>query len=641
MNKATRSRRNSLLAETELASRLVEAGMPVYCSRLDENGNPHRPGWQNTRPSLAEVRKWKPGLALLAVTGHVYDVWDYDPRHDPDGSGLAEFGEFMEQANPAIYLRVRTRSGGWHFYTAALGKRKAKTRFRGVEYQGLGGGAFIPPTVRRSKEDPVKRGYEVIQDGLDEPLEVCDKLQTAIVESGSRNISELFDNVRKAPAGMRHDAFRDLVFRLQAFMPDDSVIQLAAPLYRELKWSVNNGTAENDVRGFLATGSRRPVLSEPGELDGIENALDNGRLLAGVRNGEWLSSQEFDPLVQAIPGILPAGVIVIAGKPFAGKGLLVLRFVLECARGGEVFGVECEERDSFYLALEDGDRRIQERCDDLLFGEEIPARFDYLTQVEPGHLIPTVAAWLLTHEDGIVVIDTLGKVMEKPQKGESPYDRDYRIMGMLTTLAKEYPGCTVVVNTHTRKAKAEDFVEMVSGTNAITGAADTVLVLDRKRGTAEGTLYITSRDLDEAEYALILKRPEGWRLDGGDTLGMAALEAERRNSRLDDRSQSVVGCVNKHPDGITPSEVATACGISLAQANVYLKRNTDSGYIKRLRRGVYGPLERIVLRTERSGNTRNLALFPLYPLFSLVAGLWEDGLTVISVILTVIFPLVK
>src|ERR1700750_681142 len=127
MNKLSRRSRERLLAETELASRVVEAGLPVYCSSLDRNGFPHRKGWVRIRPDLAEVRKWRPGLALLAVTGVVYDVWDYDPRNDPDGSGLEEFRKFMEQANPSVSLRVATRSGGWHWYTAALGERKGKT----------------------------------------------------------------------------------------------------------------------------------------------------------------------------------------------------------------------------------------------------------------------------------------------------------------------------------------------------------------------------------------------------------------------------------------------------------------------------------------------------------------------------------
>jgi hypothetical protein len=287
---------------------------------------------------------------------------------------------------------------------------------------------------------------------------------------------------------------------------------------------------------------------------------------------------------------------VIAGKPFAGKGLLVLRFVLECAQGGKVFGIKCEQRPALYLALEDSDRRLQDRCYGLLGCEEIPDAFEYITHIEPGKLVGLVAAWLAGHANGIVVIDTLGKVMERPLPGEGTYERDYRIMGLLTDVWKRHHESTIVVNTHTRKAKAEDFVEAISGTNAIPGAADTVLILDRKRGTGEGTLMLTSRELDEAQYAIKLARPTGWSLEG-DTLEQAAREIEQRNSRLDVRSQSVVDFVNASgEDGVTVAQVMEACELDYATAKASLARNTDAGYIRRLRRGLYGPFAKISVK---------------------------------------------
>jgi len=54
---------------------------------------------------------------------------------------------------------------------------------------------------------------------------------------------------------------------------------------------------------------------------------------------------------------------------------------------------------------------------------------------------------------------------------------------------------------HTRKQLAEDFINTVSGTNGLTGACDTILLLNRTRQSSEATLEITSRDAPENKLA--------------------------------------------------------------------------------------------------------------------------------------------
>jgi hypothetical protein len=63
---------------------------------------------------------------------------------------------------------------------------------------------------------------------------------------------------------------------------------------------------------------------------------------------------------------------------------------------------------------------------------------------------------------------------------------------------------TLLVNHHDRKAAADDFVDTVSGTHGLAGAADTVIVLTRSRNETSGLLKVTSRDVPEGEYALML-----------------------------------------------------------------------------------------------------------------------------------------
>lgn len=330
--------------------------------------------------------------------------------------------------------------------------------------------------------------------------------------------------------------------------------------------------------------------------------------LDAVRTGDWLDSQTFPPVRYAVDRILPEGLTVIAGPPKVGKSLFVLRIALECARGGKALGQACERRDVLYLALEDSDRRMQERCRDLLGGNlPIPPPFHYILDVEPGQLINTIIQWLETRPEPsrcLVLVDTLGKVMEPAVRGETTYERDYRITTDLKRVADDHPGLVIAVNHHTRKARSDDFVDLVSGTNGIAGAADTVFVLARRRGEPEGTLRITSREIDDAEYAMVMERPHGWQLDGNDLLeaaGNAATRRESTRSITGQRTIDLIAFVSKHPDGVTADEVSAALGITPGDARVYLKRSTDRGEIRRLERGVYGPIGKLRIIPNRGG----------------------------------------
>ena len=142
-------------------------------------------------------------------------------------------------------------------------------------------------------------------------------------------------------------------------------------------------------------------------------------------------------------------------------------------------GLEVSKRPVLYLALEDGHRRLQDRCRRLLAGDPIPSEFQYLTMIEPGRVNDTITAWIHWYQDPppLVILDTLGKILPPTQPGEDRYQRDYRIGTALKRIVDGLPGMTLLVNHHDRKANADDFVDAVSGTHGLAGAADTIIVL--------------------------------------------------------------------------------------------------------------------------------------------------------------------
>lgn len=324
---------------------------------------------------------------------------------------------------------------------------------------------------------------------------------------------------------------------------------------------------------------------------GSEPPLD---LLAGVRNGQWLDEQHFEPLQYAVPGVLPEGLSLLAGPPKIGKSWLGLSWSLACSSGGRALGyIEVgEPRPTLYLALEDGDRRLQNRCRRLLRGDPIPERFQYILRVEPHLVIPTLETWLDQHgnERPLVTLDTLGKVMPPALAGETTYGRDYRIGSKLHALCDEHAGASLLINHHDRKASASDFVASVSGTNGIAGACDTILVLVRQRHETSGVLKVTGRDVPEDEYALAFKDGVVWTLDGADLAAASAkADKDRVTTGLGDRSVEVAAFVLARPNGTRASEVAAALDLDKNTASTYLARLADAGRIVRASRGLYTP----------------------------------------------------
>ena len=172
------------------------------------------------------------------------------------------------------------------------------------------------------------------------------------------------------------------------------------------------------------------------------------------------------------------------------------------------------------------------------------------------------------------MIDTLTKALPaQARQGETEYRRDYRVGSRLKALADAHRGTTVLVVHHTRKLSADDFVDSVSGTNGLAGAADFICVLSRARTESSGVLSVTGRDVPEAEYALTLTDVGRWKIDGDDLAEAAKNAVEvRATAGLGERSAAVVAYVAEHPEGVTPKEVGEALDMS----------NDDAGQVPRV-----------------------------------------------------------
>ena len=70
-------------------------------------------------------------------------------------------------------------------------------------------------------------------------------------------------------------------------------------------------------------------------MDGFENVGSQ----SGIFTAAALQKMEFPPINWVVPGVLPEGLTILAGKPKLGKSWLALDMALAVAAGGDVLGV--------------------------------------------------------------------------------------------------------------------------------------------------------------------------------------------------------------------------------------------------------------------------------------------------------------
>ncbi len=219
-------------------------------------------------------------------------------------------------------------------------------------------------------------------------------------------------------------------------------------------------------------------------------------------NAEELLSFPLPPIRFIIDGLLPQGLHILAGAPKIGKSWLALTLCLCVAKGEPLWSFAAQQCSVLYLCLEDSYQRIRCRLLDLTEDAPDTLHFSIIAEQLHGGLEQQIERFLLEHPDtGLVVIDTLQRIRGSGDSG-NPYANDYRDIGALKALADKHRIAILLVH-HIRKLKSDDPMDMISGTNGISGATDTNFVLMKtSRSKSTATLYCTGRDIEYRELNL-------------------------------------------------------------------------------------------------------------------------------------------
>jgi hypothetical protein len=315
---------------------------------------------------------------------------------------------------------------------------------------------------------------------------------------------------------------------------------------------------------------------------------------SGMLTARELCSMTFKPLKFVVPGILPEGLTILAGRPKIGKSWLTLLVGIAVANGVEALGqdyglIKPTTGEVLYLALEDGPRRLQRRMTKILGSarpENWPTRLHLQTswkRFDQGG-IEDIRAWYAEEKAKgntpvLIIIDTLAKVRPPGSPKQSPYQNDHDALAGLQKLSEEL-GLAIVVTHHDRKMAADDVFDTLSGTLGLTGAVDTILVLTKKG--QERALHVRGRDIEEEASLAMNFNPTDCRWS---VVGTVAQRDEQAQSAA---RAKVLDALKEAgaPMGIPDIMLATETDNRHAM-DIILGKMTVVGQIKRVGRGLY------------------------------------------------------
>ena len=218
-----------------------------------------------------------------------------------------------------------------------------------------------------------------------------------------------------------------------------------------------------------------------------------------------LCIQDFDPLFQPVQGLICEGLTLFAGASKVGKSWAVLDMCLSVSSGQPFLGRKTVQCEVLYLALEDSERRLKDRIQKI--GKPVTDALHLSTTAEMVGLgfAEQLESWMREHpETRLIVVDTFQKVRGVAPSRANAYQQDYQVMGSLKAFADKYRIALVLVH-HLNKLRAvEDVYDKISGSTGLMGAADTTILIERKRESSEATVHFTGRDVWDDDFIISL-----------------------------------------------------------------------------------------------------------------------------------------
>jgi len=299
-----------------------------------------------------------------------------------------------------------------------------------------------------------------------------------------------------------------------------------------------------------------------------------------------IQEMELPPVEWIVEKLLTPGLIILAGRPKAGKSWFSLNLSLSVTRGGKALSYfNSVKADVIYFALEDNVRRIKSRLENILNAEydrNAPPNLYFLEddvafpKLNEGGL-DELQNMVADHPDvKLLIIDTLGRSRADQKRSDNNiYLADYELLAKLQRFALKNKIAVVVVH-HTKKGGEENVFDEISGTTGITGAADTIILI--KRIKKQNKLFITGRDIEEATYDLYFDR---------DSFTWNVLEPAQDSLNLTVERSEIIDLLTSEQRMMRTGEIAQVLGKEQSNVSHLLKALKEEGLVMSPKYGFY------------------------------------------------------
>lgn len=315
-----------------------------------------------------------------------------------------------------------------------------------------------------------------------------------------------------------------------------------------------------------------------------------------------LQQKNISPIRWIVKDLIPAGLTILASPPKFGKSWMAMHLCLSVAMGGGFLGYQCHKSGCLYMALEDGERRLKSRMQKILYPVPAPQGVAFATTAPTlgNGLIDALEGYIKLHPDtGLIVLDTLQKIRDIGG-GKDVYGRDYADVGTLKKFADAHNIAIVLIHHLRKMGDDSDPFARISGSNGISGAADSMMVLAKeKRSEDTATLSITGRDVEMQELVLRFNKSSCLWENLGDTDAFAEQQA-RQAYQASPIVRTVKKLLEQRPEGWTgTAQQLLDAGTFIARTALAPSARDLSAKLKQMG-GLFFQYDNIVY--ERKGN---------------------------------------